>query len=252
MNKGNKTLLGILAFIVVCVVGYALFSESITVTGTASASGDFAFEKTCTLGDSRNIYSNIIRESGYGTESCVVKDNSITISTELLYPSATRLYTIEMKNVGSIDGMVEVDEELMPIIPNTLKRNEYVLELYNKSDDALYQSYNLLEESDEITYDYIRMILGYFILLTSEGNLLLTDELLLESERVYQNADGSYFLKIKPGDTLIWHVSSMWNVDAEQTNYYSKFKFNADIKIDQFVEDGLTPATDIETCYEGC
>ena len=35
MNKNNKLLIGMLTFVVVCVVGYALFSENITVTGSA-------------------------------------------------------------------------------------------------------------------------------------------------------------------------------------------------------------------------
>ena len=35
MNKNNKILIAVLAFVLVCVVGYALFSENITVTGTA-------------------------------------------------------------------------------------------------------------------------------------------------------------------------------------------------------------------------
>ena len=55
MNKSNKILLGVLLFVVVCVVGYALFSETITVTGTATASGDFAFESKCFAGDVRNV-----------------------------------------------------------------------------------------------------------------------------------------------------------------------------------------------------
>ena len=82
--------------------------------------------------------------------------------------------------------------------------------------------------------------------------MLLTDELLLDSGRLYQNSSGNIFLRIKPGDILIWNVASIWNIDAEQTDYYSKFKFNVDINIEQFVEDGLTTATDIETCSQGC
>ena len=46
MNKSNKLLIGILAFVVVCVIGYALFSETITVTGTAMAKGNFDIKVT--------------------------------------------------------------------------------------------------------------------------------------------------------------------------------------------------------------
>ena len=55
MNKGNKILLGILAFVVVCVVGYALFGETITVTGSATASGEWSITTTCVSGLSQDI-----------------------------------------------------------------------------------------------------------------------------------------------------------------------------------------------------
>ena len=55
MNKGNKILLGVLSFVVVCVVGYALFSETITVTGTATANGSYELTTTCHLGMTNEI-----------------------------------------------------------------------------------------------------------------------------------------------------------------------------------------------------
>ena len=60
MNKSNKILLGVLSFVVVCVVGYALFSEKITVTGTATASGNFDINYTCQTGLANvdGIYDN--------------------------------------------------------------------------------------------------------------------------------------------------------------------------------------------------
>ena len=249
MNKSNKILLGVLSFIVVCVVGYALFSETITVSGTATASGDFSFEKKCFAGDSRNVYQDL-EQGGYGTESCTVNGNNVSISTELLYPTAQRVYTIEIKNTGAIDGMVKVNEELFPDQASTLQIKSVSLELYNKSNDALYKTYNYLTE--DTPDDYGEVMPAHLALLTKEGQLLITDELLLSSGRVYQKSSEEYYLKIKPGDTLLQYIVSGWEERSKQTEYYSKFKFSVDINIEQFVEDGLTPATDIESCYNGC
>ena len=249
MNKSNKILLGVLLFVVVCVVGYALFSENINITGTATASGDFSFEKKCFAGDSRNVYHGL-NEGGYGTESCLVNRNNVSISTELLYPTAERVYTIEMKNTGAIDGMVKVNEELFADQVSTFQIKSVSLELYNKSDDALYKTYNYL--TDDTPGDYGKIIPGHLALLTKEGQLLITDELILNSGRLYQNSNGEYYLQIKPGDILLQYVFADWDEGAEQTEYYSKFKFNIDFNIEQFVEDGLTPATDVELCYNGC
>ena len=249
MNKSNKILIGVLSFVVVCVVGYALFSETITVTGTATASGDFSFEKKCFAGDSRNVYQDL-KQGGYGTESCTVNGDTVSISSELLYPSAQRLYTIEMKNTGAIDGMVKVNEALFPDQASTLQIKSVSLELYNKSDDTLYKTYNYL--TDDTPGDYGETFPVHLALLTKEGQLLITDELLLSSGRVYQKSNEEYYLKIKPGDTLLQYIIAEWGESSKQTEYYSKFKFSVDINIEQFVEEGLTPATDIESCYNGC
>ena len=249
MNKSNKILLGVLSFVVVCVVGFALFSETITVTGTASASGDFSFEKKCIAGDSRNVYQEL-KQGGFGTESCTVNGDTVSISTELLYPSAFRVYTIEIKNTGAIDGMVKVNEELFPDMSSTLEINSASLELYNKSNDKLYKTYNYL--TDDTPNDYGETAPAHLALVTKEGQLLITDELLLASGRVYQKSSEEYYLKIKPGDTILQYVFATWEERSVQTEYYSKFKFNIDFNIEQFVEDGLTPATDISSCYNGC
>mgnify|MGYP003308183578 CR=1 FL=1 len=41
MNKKNKILVGCLSLLLVLSVGYALFSETITINGTATAKGNF-------------------------------------------------------------------------------------------------------------------------------------------------------------------------------------------------------------------
>ena len=110
MNKGNKLLLGILTFIVVCVVGYALFSETITVTGTAAAQGNFDITATCTKGiaaDTGLALSDIdgfeeLTEGGYENDTCTVSDNKVSFNVNLKYPSAARMFTVKVENTGSI------------------------------------------------------------------------------------------------------------------------------------------------------
>ena len=55
MKKSNVLLITILAIIVTLMIGYALFSETITVTGTATAKGSFDIEVTCTKGVPSNL-----------------------------------------------------------------------------------------------------------------------------------------------------------------------------------------------------
>ena len=116
MNKSNKLLVGILAFVVVCVIGYALFSETITVTGTATASGSFDITMSCTKGvdDSLNNQFDWSAMSkvdvGYENDECIVNGNTVTYGANLLYPGARRLFTIIATNTGSIPATLTLDE----------------------------------------------------------------------------------------------------------------------------------------------
>ena len=46
MKKQSIAIIGVIAFVLAVAVGYALFSETLTVTGTATATGDFDVEFT--------------------------------------------------------------------------------------------------------------------------------------------------------------------------------------------------------------
>ena len=109
MNKSNKILIVILAFLVVCVVGYALFSENITVTGTATVDAKWSFTTTCNPGLDQTAMEalgfshmdNII-QGGYKNDTCSVNGNKVTASVSLEYPTAKRWFTITVTNTGTI------------------------------------------------------------------------------------------------------------------------------------------------------
>ena len=113
MTKSNKILVGVLAFVVSVLMGYALFSETITVTGTATAKGDFEITKTCSAG----FMSDLINEgaypsadynqNGFSNDSCSVNGSKVTFSTTLAYPGARRYFTVKLENTGSIPAIVD-------------------------------------------------------------------------------------------------------------------------------------------------
>ena len=122
MNKSNKILLSVLSFVVVCVIGYALFSDNITVTGTATAKGSFDIAVTCTPGATTTLktamdaqgneltggkaYTKV--ESGYTNDTCSVIDSGATFSANLSMPSAARYFTIKLKNNGTINAKLNI------------------------------------------------------------------------------------------------------------------------------------------------
>ena len=112
MNKSNKILLGVLSFVVVCVIGYALFSDNITVTGTATAKGSFDIVASCQTGiDSRIGTATSLgwsKEEGYANDSCTVSGNKVSMTAEFLYPGAQRYFTVSFKNNGTIDAVFDI------------------------------------------------------------------------------------------------------------------------------------------------
>ena len=51
----NKIFVGCLALLLVMVAGYALFSQNLNITGTATAKGDFSVTPTCQAGVPDNL-----------------------------------------------------------------------------------------------------------------------------------------------------------------------------------------------------
>ncbi len=114
-NKKSKILIGCLALLLVLSVGYAYFSQNITINGTATAKGDFNITAACTTGiDSKIGTASDFgeNEQGYKNDSCTVSGNAVSINLELEYPGAERYFTIKMTNSGTIDASLNLNEEI--------------------------------------------------------------------------------------------------------------------------------------------
>ena len=97
MNKENKILLGVLAFVVVCVVGYALFSETITINGTATATGDFDIGFEC----------SVMQVNGNAKGDCSISGQTIITTSSLTMPTDAAIYTVTLTNKGSIPAVLK-------------------------------------------------------------------------------------------------------------------------------------------------
>ncbi len=149
MNKNNKVLVGVLALIVAMTIGYALFSDNITITGTAKAKGDFSLKVTCSPGINSEIdaladdmkvfnwisgdasYSDAASllaaypENNYSNDTCVVEDNNVKFHVDLLQPGARRYFTVKVVNDGSIPiAGIEPDAGSNPIITGTITQED--------------------------------------------------------------------------------------------------------------------------------
>ena len=101
MNKKKKIIIGVLALALVMVVGFALFSDTLTINGTATAQGNL---------DMQIISAEVTNEVGStGATTQVSSDNNtLTITVpKLEYPGAYVDVTYKIKNAGSIPALYD-------------------------------------------------------------------------------------------------------------------------------------------------
>ena len=117
LSKNNKILIGCLALFLVMSVGYALFSDTITINGSATAKGDF--EITAEVIDlSDDIYYDVEPTGGKVSNGIVenptigVSNNEVTSSVTLGAPGSYHVFGIKVKNTGSIPARLKSIEDI--------------------------------------------------------------------------------------------------------------------------------------------
>ena len=138
----NKIFVGCLALLLVMVAGYALFSQKLTINGTAKAQGEFSLSMTCTPGildEIKNYDADYGSQSGYSNDSCSVENDTVTFHADLAYPTARRYFTVKVVNTGSVTAVDESVDVLTQYMGN-FENNKNCQ--YNSSDDSLVRCYN--------------------------------------------------------------------------------------------------------------
>ena len=105
MKKQSIAIIGVIAFVLAVVVGYALFSDNLTVSGSATATGDFDVEFT-SVGE--------ITKVGYtavdATEIAKISEdkNTLTVTVNKLdYPGAYVTIPVTITNKGSVSAKLK-------------------------------------------------------------------------------------------------------------------------------------------------
>ena len=224
MNKSNKILLGVLAFVVVCVVGYALFNETITVTGTATASGNFDILTTCQTGLSNDTLSILapdgganadIDQAGFKNDSCEVVDDDVKIAVEFEYPTARRYFTINFKNNGTIAASFDLQNGIVD------------------STTACAKNYNEQESCTPLTGDYSIFNEFYqgdlFAIKTALGKILTSDD-----AEWSKYVNDNEIVTLNPNDTMIFFLEMRWSSEDEGNNKeYLKTHLDLDFNFSQ-------------------
>ncbi len=184
----NKIFVGCLALLLVMVAGYALFSQNLTINGTAKAQGEFSLSMTCTPGildEIKNYDADYGSQSGYSNDSCSVENDTVTFYTDLAYPTARRYFTVKVVNTGSVTAVDEVVDVMTQTYLNTENTNCQ----YKSSDDSLVKCYTA--NTNDLTNSKMK-----YIKKTKDGEI-----------SYLTNRDK---LTLEPGDTFYLALGITW------------------------------------------
>lgn len=183
-NINITTVIIVLAIFITLSVGYALFSDTITIEGTATAQGEFDVSINCVSGISpelgvtvKQVSSDVDTESGFDSEYCVVNGLDVEYGADLKYPSSLKIYTIEITNNN--DFSVKVDETSV-----NADSKKYI-------DDILVE--------DEDTYGAIQIydVANHYII--SNGVVSEWNDLIIEPGETVYLVEGLYWSKYDDG-----------------------------------------------------
>ena len=92
MKKKNMIIIGVVA------VGFAIFSDTLTINGTATAKGDFNLGYECQVDDST---------SNKELAKCEVRGSDITMESTLSKPTDSTAFVVTITNNGSIPAVLK-------------------------------------------------------------------------------------------------------------------------------------------------
>ena len=200
MKKKNMIIIGVIALILAVSVGYALFSDTLTINGTATAKGDFNMTMTCQPGLDTSIASAedmmMDEDNGYENDQCSVDDKTMTFSTGLKYPGAQRTFTVKMKNEGSIDAYLNLDTGVTGNVKTC----------YDANANDTFEESECVDDSVPYVFAMEFVPIGYE---KSDGTKFNFNTGSEDQISEIISEDGS--VMVKPGDTLYIGVLSAFN-----------------------------------------
>ena len=193
----NKTtVIIVLAVFLTLSIGYALFSDTITIEGTATAQGTFDIEGSCVTQFSEEFESMLdssYDDFGYKNLNCGVSDDGakVSYSVEFEYPGAQKDYAYSFTNNGTIKA------ELSDVITFFNNFAQLTVNIYNSTT-------NILEET-----------------VSQEGNFFELEDLFFQDKNGnYINANNDLYINyfdedngkiyLNPGDTMYIVYLAQW------------------------------------------
>ena len=233
-KKKNKILIGCLALLLVMTVGYALFSENITINGTATAKGDFDITATCQAGIIQGLESaaaieinnnggTYTIENGYENDSCSVNGNTFSYSSNLKWPGAAIYFTLKITNNGTINAVFNNSESDVIDYKYCLDDNEDDVITEDECKDKSYDESHSATIVDLITNSYLQGPYIYGVE-TPSGEVIGFDDPDAENKASSALDLAKDYMAIKPGASMYILYPISWDSRyGENVNHMKDF-----------------------------
>lgn len=108
MKKQNIVIIGAIVFVLAVAVGYAIFTQTLTINGTATAKGDFDVEFTSIGEIVKEGYTDETSQNGANIATIEEDNKTLTIEVNKLdYPGAYVEIPVTITNKGSIPAKLK-------------------------------------------------------------------------------------------------------------------------------------------------
>ena len=135
MNKQNKIIVGVVALVLALTIGYAVFTQSLNIGGTAKAEGNLDI-----------VFSEVGEISPHGTNTPTAtiteKGRKLELSEITLdYPTAYVDIPVTIINNGTVDGVLEsitvenLETDDIKVTINGIEDNQ-IVKMYKANDDT--------------------------------------------------------------------------------------------------------------------
>ena len=115
MKKQRLIFVIVLSIVLLFTIGYAVFGQTVNITGTATAEGTYNMAATCSTTIPSEISSKVgtlETEHGVTSATCGGSGATTTFTSQLNYPGALKYFFITLENTGTIDAKFDPSSDL--------------------------------------------------------------------------------------------------------------------------------------------
>ena len=216
LSKNNKILIGCLALLLVMSVGYALFSDTITINGSATAKGDFTLTTTCDM-DAEALELVQLVDVGSSTDAKIsCEGNVVNASVTLDYPGSEKWFRVMVTNTGTIPAKLKQVVELNNSDWSHCNEDECLGQIENHvyNESKTNKGYAIFGTDTSVWEDYASEALGY--------------EEIFHVEHLNSVLD--------PGETAYYYIRMVWDEISTESREPLSIPINVQLDWEQVTE----------------